>query len=247
MMRPMPFLPSLEPCANDTPVQVRISRQRIQNGGGVFFFGSLYSAGTRTTSFMTYSSKPARMKPTSGENSSDFPTASAWPQSTPDVPDGPCIIWFISPTPITEPISVWELDEGIPSAEVPDDRGDQQREHHREALRCADAQNQLHRQQLQDAERNRAARHQHAEKIPCARPDDREIRRERMRIDDGGDGIGRIVETIYEFEPKRDHQCNAEQDVRQYRRLLNRLEVLHQMRHAINNAAGDDDEKQRHA
>jgi hypothetical protein len=68
-----------------------------------------------------------------------------------------------------------------------------------------------------------------------------------MRIDDGGNGIGRIVETVYEFEPKRDHQSNAEQDERQYRRLLDRREILHQMRHAINNAGGDDDEKQRHA
>src|ERR1700712_91431 len=55
----------------------------------------------------------------SGENSRDFPTASAWPQSTPDVPDVPCNIWFISPTPITDPISVCELDDGIPTAHVP--------------------------------------------------------------------------------------------------------------------------------
>src|ERR1700712_5128316 len=59
------------------------------------------------------------MKPPSGENSSDLPTASAWPQSTPEVPDGPCIIWFIKPTPITEPISVCELDDGMPSIHVP--------------------------------------------------------------------------------------------------------------------------------
>jgi hypothetical protein len=30
----MPFCPSFEPCANDTPVQVRISRPRIHAGSG---------------------------------------------------------------------------------------------------------------------------------------------------------------------------------------------------------------------
>ena len=33
MIRPMPFWPSLEPCAKLTPVQVRISRLRIHSGG----------------------------------------------------------------------------------------------------------------------------------------------------------------------------------------------------------------------
>ncbi len=59
------------------------------------------------------------MKPTSGENSSDLPTDIAWLQSTPDVPFVPCNIWFMRPTPITEPISVCELDDGRPSAQVP--------------------------------------------------------------------------------------------------------------------------------
>ena len=34
IMSPMPFCPSFDPCANDTPVQVRISRPRIHAGGG---------------------------------------------------------------------------------------------------------------------------------------------------------------------------------------------------------------------
>ena len=34
MMRPMPFCPSFEPCANETPVQVRIRSPRIHHGGG---------------------------------------------------------------------------------------------------------------------------------------------------------------------------------------------------------------------
>ena len=41
MISPMPFCPSFEPCANETPVQVRISRPRIHDGGGVARFGAL--------------------------------------------------------------------------------------------------------------------------------------------------------------------------------------------------------------
>ena len=39
MIKPMPFWPSLEPCANDTPVQVSTSNPRIHHGGGFPAFG----------------------------------------------------------------------------------------------------------------------------------------------------------------------------------------------------------------
>ena len=40
MIRPMPFWPSLEPCAKDTPPQVRIRMPRIHHGGATPGFGS---------------------------------------------------------------------------------------------------------------------------------------------------------------------------------------------------------------
>ena len=40
MMRPMPFWPSLEPWANETPVQVAMSVPRIHHGGGLLPFGA---------------------------------------------------------------------------------------------------------------------------------------------------------------------------------------------------------------
>ena len=40
MIRPMPFWPSFEPCANDTLVQVRISKPRIHSGGGLSVLGA---------------------------------------------------------------------------------------------------------------------------------------------------------------------------------------------------------------
>ena len=41
MMRPMPFWPSLEPWKNETRVQVRTSRPRIQSGGGSLVVGAV--------------------------------------------------------------------------------------------------------------------------------------------------------------------------------------------------------------
>ena len=40
MISPMPFCPSFEPWANETPVQVKISRPRIQVGGAFLVGGS---------------------------------------------------------------------------------------------------------------------------------------------------------------------------------------------------------------
>ena len=79
-----------------------------------------------------------------------------------------------------EPISVCELEDGqaeIPGAEIPDDRRDEQRENHGEAGAAADLQNELDRQQRDDAEGDRAARDQNAEKVEGARPDHGDIGR----------------------------------------------------------------------
>ena len=54
-----------------------------------------------------------------GESSSDLPIPAAWAQSTPLVPDFTLINWLAMPTPIIEPISVWELEAGNPSHQVP--------------------------------------------------------------------------------------------------------------------------------
>src|SRR5579871_397061 len=61
----------------------------------------------------------AIMKPTMGDNSSDLPTFMAWAQSTPLVAVCACISWLAMPTPMTEPISVCELEEGKPNHQVP--------------------------------------------------------------------------------------------------------------------------------
>src|ERR1700733_1094089 len=118
MIRPMPFCPSFDPCPKLTPVQVKISSPRIQNGGGSVPFGDSYSAGFFTSTFSSRSSSAAQPNPTSGEISSTLKTFVTCAQSTPLVPLCPPISWFAMPTPIIDPISVCELDAGSPNAHV---------------------------------------------------------------------------------------------------------------------------------
>ena len=109
-----------------------------------------------------------------------------------------------------------------PGAEVPDDRRDQQREHHGEAGARADLQDQLDRQQRDDAEGDRAGRGEHAEQVPAARPDDGDLRLERVGVDDGRHRVGGVVEAVDELEAERDQHRHAEQQERQDRRRRRR-------------------------
>ena len=118
MMRPIPFCPSLDPWAKLTPVQVKISSARIQGGGGTPSLGSRYSSSLRMRIFIARNSKAATPKPTKGEKSSAWPISVALLQSTPAVPLLPCIIALATPTPMIDPISVCELEEGMPSHQV---------------------------------------------------------------------------------------------------------------------------------
>jgi hypothetical protein len=65
------------------------------------------------------SSSAERAKPTSGENARERKTLVAWLQSTPLVPLGPPISWFIRPTPMIEPMRACELEFGMPKYHVP--------------------------------------------------------------------------------------------------------------------------------
>ena len=67
MISPMPFCPSFEPCEKLTPVQVRISNPRIQNGGGSVPTGASYSRLSLITTLASSRSRAAMQKPISGE------------------------------------------------------------------------------------------------------------------------------------------------------------------------------------
>ena len=122
MIKPMPFWPSFEPWKKLTPVQVRISKPRIQNGGGSVPSGASYNFLSLTTAFKTMNSVAAIANPKTGESSSDLPMLPACAQSTPLVPDRAFINWLAIPTPMIDPIKVCELDAGKPEppgSEVP--------------------------------------------------------------------------------------------------------------------------------
>ncbi|MGY4361614.1 hypothetical protein ACVW0J_008107 [Bradyrhizobium sp. i1.7.7] len=127
------------------------------------------------------------------------------------------------PTPMIEPISVCEEEAGRPKyqvPQVPDDRGDQECEHHGEAGAGADLEDQLDRQQRDDAERDRAGGQQHAEEVEEARPHHREFSRQRMGVDHGRHRVGGVVEAVDEFEAERDQQRDEQEDVGQEGRHL---------------------------
>ena len=71
------------------------------------------------TAFMMSSSTADRTKPTIGESNSASPISMALPQSTPEVPSRPRNSALATPTPMIEPIIVWELEAGKPSHQVP--------------------------------------------------------------------------------------------------------------------------------
>jgi hypothetical protein len=113
-----------------------------------------------------------------------------------------------------EPISVCEELAGTPSTQIPDDGGDQQREDHRISGAAADLKDQFDRQQAHHGERHRTRGGHDAEEIEHAGPQHRDLRRQAVRINDGGDGVGGVVEAVDELEAERDQQCNAQQHKR---------------------------------
>src|SRR5215469_11082905 len=119
MISPMPFCPSFDPWKKLTPVQVRISRPRIQNGGGSAPSGASYSFSSLTIALHSRNRQAAITNPKMGESNNDLPIFSAWPQSTPLVPDFTLINWLAMPTPMMEPIKVCELEAGSPNHQVP--------------------------------------------------------------------------------------------------------------------------------
>ncbi len=101
----------------------------------------------------------------------------------------------------------------IPGGEVPEDGRDEEGEDHGEAGACTDLEDELDRQQRDDGEGNGARTGEHADEVPEAGPDDGDVRLERVRVDDGGNGVGGVVEAVDELKAERDQQGNAEEEV----------------------------------
>ena len=102
----------------------------------------------------------------------------------------------------------------MPGPQVPENGGDQQREHHGETGPGAHLENQLDRQQGDDSECDCPGCKHDADKVPHAGPGHGEMRRHGMRIDDGRDSVRRVMKPVDEFEAERDQQGKPEQDKR---------------------------------
>ena len=70
-------------------------------------------------------------------------------------------------------------------------------------------------------------------KLNSARPDDRDLRRQRVRVDDRRDRVRRVVEAVDELEAERDQQRHAEQQERQHARVAYFLQVADQVGHDV--------------
>ena len=105
----------------------------------------------------------------------------------------------------------WEAEP--PGAEVPDDGSNEESEDHGEAGAPADLQNQFNREQRNNGESDSAGGGEHADEVQEAGIDDGDMRLERMRVNDGGDGIGGVMEAVDEFECKGDEQGEAQQGI----------------------------------
>ena len=119
-----------------------------------------------------------------------------------------------------EPISVCELEAGSPRYQVP---RFQMIAPMRSAKTIAkpgaraDLQDQLDRQQRDDAVGDGAARGHDPEKVEEPGPDDRQVRRQRVRVDHRRHRVRGVVKPVDELESERDEQRDPEQHERQPR------------------------------
>ncbi len=113
-----------------------------------------------------------------------------------------------------------------PGAEVPDDRRQQQGKDHRVAGGAADLQDQLHRQQGDDAVGHRAGGEEHAQKVEEAGPHHREERRQAVGVNHRRDRVCRVVEAVHELKRKGDDEGETQQaEDAQRHRLAGNLDV----------------------
>ncbi len=122
-----------------------------------------------------------------------------------------------------------------PGAEVPDNGGGQQGEDHREPGAGADLQDQFDGEKRDDTESNRAGRGDDPGEIPEARPDDGDLRIHRVGVDDRGNGVRGVVESVDELKGERDEKRGAQENVRPRRENADASEV-------VSDAGSDEDE-----
>jgi hypothetical protein len=84
----------------------------------------------------------------------------------------------------------------VPGPKIPDDGGKQQREHHEQPSCLSDADEQVDREQVHNAEGNRHASKQDSEKVHEAGPNHGFPRLQRSCVDHRRDGIRGVVKAV---------------------------------------------------
>ena len=204
MISPIPFWPSLEPCAKLTPVQVQTSRPRIQSGGGCVAGGRLVQLGSWIGACSESSSR-RQGEADQGREQEREPDLARLVPVDPRAEAGRATASWPGPRPRSTPIRVCELDAGSPRYQVPRfqtiaaSKSASTIASPRRRLR---PDQQVDRQQVHDAEGDRRPAEVDAEEVAEPRPEDRRPGPQRLGVNDRGDGVGRVVEPVDELEPK---------------------------------------------
>jgi hypothetical protein len=65
-----------------------------------------------------------------------------------------------------------------------------------------------------------------------------------VRVNDGGDGVRRIVKAVDELEPQRDEQRDAEQHIRIGSRVTHHGQIVREVEACVYDARDDDDARE---
>ena len=216
MIRPMPFWPSFEPWAKETPVQVSTRMPRIHRAA------ALVLRAARVEFRVLDQQRRRRAAAAGGADETDHRRDQQRHGRVLHLAPVDAVAERVAgAVGIHQADADDRADQGvrargrqaqIPGAEIPDDRREQQGEDHGEPGPGADIDDQFDRQQGDDAEGHRPGRGQHADEVPAARPDDGDDGPQRMGVDHRRHGVGRIVKTVDEFEAERQAESDDEEN-----------------------------------
>ena len=230
-MRPMPFWPSFEPCAKETPVQVAMSKRADAEGRWVCAFGRLVEG-------RIFGEELEGEVDQGGQGEADDRRDDERLEHLGDLlPVNAGGAGAAIDELVGEPHPEDGADHGVragdgqtapPGEQVPKDGGDEQGEDHGEAGAGGDLEDELDREQRDDGKGDRARARDDADEVPDAGPGDGDMRLKRVGVDDGGDGVGCVVEAVDELKAESDQKCCAQKDIREDRSLVDGREIARQ-------------------
>src|SRR3569833_2075141 len=88
---------------------------------------------------------------------------------------------------------------------------------------------------------------EHSGEIADAGPDHGDIGFERMGVDDGGDGVGRVMESVNEFKTERDDQRHGQHHVGGIAGDGSRIEVVCDVKNDVDHAGSKGGKKSEYA